>query len=118
MDVQPGGAVAETNVVPGGNVSATETLSASDGPLLVKPREYVMLFPAMTGSGESVLVKARSALAFTVVVAVALLFAVIGIVGGRCGCGCIADDGSIRYAGADFHHDLERRCIAVCRRIL
>src|SRR5436190_23953833 len=37
-----------------------------------------MLFPAVTGSGESVLVTDRSADVFTVVVAVAELFAVLG----------------------------------------
>src|SRR6185369_17838427 len=65
--------VADTNVVFAGIASVTVTVCASLGPLFTKLIVYVRLLPAVTGSGESDLVTARSALVCTVVVAVALL---------------------------------------------
>ena len=65
--------VADTNDVPAGCVSVIVTPGASDGPVFVTPIAYVRSVPAVTGSGESVFVTARSADAATVVVAVAAL---------------------------------------------
>src|SRR6185295_8797735 len=64
---------ADTNVVLAGTASVTVTVCASLGPLLAKLIVYVRLFPAITGSGESVLVAARSACTITFVVVVLLL---------------------------------------------
>jgi hypothetical protein len=80
VDVHPAGAVNETNVEPGTRVSPTLTFCASDGPLFVAAIVYVRFVPAVTGSGESDLVTARSAAAATVVVAVAVLLAAFGSV--------------------------------------
>jgi hypothetical protein len=67
----------ETKDVPAGTESVIRALSASAGPLFVTVIVYVRSEPAVTGSGESVLVIARSADggggACTVVVAAAEL---------------------------------------------
>ena len=55
---QPACGVKETNVVPGGSVSVTETLAASP-PLLVTLYVYVICVPATTVAG-AVFVMARS----------------------------------------------------------
>src|SRR5262245_45566946 len=76
--VQPAGAAAETNVVPAGITSVIVTVWASLAPLFVKVTVYVRFVPATTGSGESLLVIARSAWALTVVVSVSELLAGVG----------------------------------------
>jgi hypothetical protein len=76
---QPPGGVSETNVVTIGNVSVSETLVASLGPALLTVMVYVMLFPGVTGSGESVFVTERSAAPVpTVVVSVSLSLPLFG----------------------------------------
>src|SRR5688572_24910022 len=65
--------VALTKPTVAGNVSKTSTSRAHDGPRLVTVRTYVRFAPASTGSGESVFVILRSALAVTSVVVVARL---------------------------------------------
>src|SRR5438874_1890404 len=62
VNAGPLGCVSETNVVPAGSVSRSETLWASFGPLLVTVRVKVRLLPACAGLGEPVSVTARSAL--------------------------------------------------------
>src|SRR5882762_6210412 len=62
LQVHPPGGVIEENVVPVGTGSVSVAFAAAFGPLLVTVTEYVMLFPTKTGSGESDLVTARSAL--------------------------------------------------------
>ena len=44
----PAGATRETKLVPGGNVSSSETVVAGDGPRFVTVMEYVRLLPAET----------------------------------------------------------------------
>ena len=56
----PAGATRETKLVPGGNVSSSETLVAGDGPRFVTVMEYVRLLPAET-IAAAVFVIARSA---------------------------------------------------------
>ena len=73
----PAGAAIETNVVPVGTPSVN-CVTASEGPALSTVIVYVMLLPAVTGSGESVLVTDKLADAFTVVVAVAELLPAAG----------------------------------------
>src|SRR5581483_8826092 len=68
---------ADTSEVFAGTASVTVTICASDGPLFEKLIVYVRLLPALTGSGESVLVTVRSACVCTVVVAVAVLLALL-----------------------------------------
>ncbi len=75
--VQPAGGVMDWKVVPVGTLSARAGFAAGLGPLFVMPIVYVRSAPAWTGSGVSVLVTARSARGFTVVWAVAVLFAVV-----------------------------------------
>jgi hypothetical protein len=70
----------DTNVVPAGSVSVNVALAALLGPLFVIVIVYEMLLPALTGSGESVLVSRRSAAVATVVVAVAELLPGVGSV--------------------------------------
>jgi hypothetical protein len=72
--------IADTKVVLGGVGSLTIVpAAASLGPLFAKVIVYVMLLPATTGSGELVLVTAKSALAApTSVIDVELLFARFG----------------------------------------
>ena len=53
--IQPAGAVADKNVVFAGTASVTVTVLAGSGPLLVKLIVYVRFWPAITGSGESLL---------------------------------------------------------------
>ena len=60
---QPATAESDTKVVPAGSVSLHATVAAASGPLLVTVIVYVRFVPAVTGSGESVLVTARSAIA-------------------------------------------------------
>src|SRR5215211_6503785 len=55
-------AVAETNTTPAGSVSMILTLVPFAGPLLVATSRYERVAPACPGFGETVLVKARSAL--------------------------------------------------------
>src|SRR5438132_1137145 len=81
MHVQPVGPVQETNVVFAGTGSVSTTLCASLGPLLVTVIVYVILFPAVTGSGVSTFVTETSAEVATVVVAVAVLLPVVVSVG-------------------------------------
>jgi hypothetical protein len=71
-------AVADTKLTPGGNVSANVTPVAPLGPALLTVTVYVRVLPATTGSGLSVLVTETSAEAVTTVVALAVLFAVLG----------------------------------------
>ena len=68
-----------TNVVPAGNVSATDTDCASDGPLFATVMVYVR-FPPAVAVGEAVLVIDRSAPEETVVEAVAELLVAVGSV--------------------------------------
>jgi hypothetical protein len=70
--------VADTNTTPLGRVSVKLTPVAVLGPALLTLTVYVRLPAAATGSGESALVTDRSAEAVTVVLAVALLFALLG----------------------------------------
>jgi len=70
--------VADTKPTPAGKVSVRVTPVAALGPALLTLTVYVRLPPATTGSGLSVLVTDRSAEAVTVVLAVALLFALLG----------------------------------------
>jgi len=56
-----GAGVEELNVNPAGYVSVTTTPWASDGPLFVTTSVYVRLWPAITGSGLSLLVIDTSA---------------------------------------------------------
>jgi hypothetical protein len=65
--------IALTNVVLAGAASVKVTLTALLGPLLVSVIVYVRFDPAITGSGESVLVMARSASGVSVSVSVAVL---------------------------------------------
>src|SRR5438034_1034468 len=77
VQLQPAGVGIDWNVVSGGSGSFIVTLAAAFGPALLTPMVYVRVPPGRTGSGESVLVTARSASARTVVVAVALLLPVL-----------------------------------------
>ena len=70
--------MADTKPTPAGNVSVKVTPVAVLGPALLTLTVYVRLPPATTGSGLSALVIDRSAEAVTVVLAVALLFALLG----------------------------------------
>ena len=75
----PWDGVAELNVTPAGNVSVSVMPVALDGPELATPTVYVSCWPCVTGSGESVLVTARSADGdVTVVEAAAPLLEVFG----------------------------------------
>src|SRR4051812_12836726 len=69
----------DTKVVFAGNVSVTETLAASDGPLLVTVTVYVTFDPAVPLAVE-VFVIARLALVATIVFAVDELFRPTGSV--------------------------------------
>ena len=73
VQVQPAGVTSEAKVVPAGRVSVIAAEAATVGPALDTVMLYVTVLPAPTGSGLSVIVTDRSALAVTVVVAVALL---------------------------------------------
>ena len=66
-----------TKVIPAGSVSDTVRFAASDGPLFTTVNEYATDPPAVTVGGPS-LVIARSALAVTVVTAVAVLLPATG----------------------------------------
>src|SRR3954447_9594 len=68
---KPAGADSDTNVVPAGRESSNVTSCAPLGPLLATSIVYFSGLPAGTGSGASWLETTRSALALTVVVAVA-----------------------------------------------
>jgi hypothetical protein len=70
--------VADTNTTPAGNVSVKLTPVALLGPALLTLTVYVRVLAATTGSGLSALVTDRSAEAVTVVLALALLFALLG----------------------------------------
>jgi hypothetical protein len=61
VQLQPPGEDRETNVVPAGSVSLIVALAAVPGPELIAVIVYVMLLPAITGSGESVFVTDMSA---------------------------------------------------------
>lgn len=74
VQVQPAGTAMETNVVFAGTASTSVALSAALGPLLVTTCVYVMLLPAVTGSGEAMLVMLRSAVETTLATSVALSF--------------------------------------------
>src|SRR5439155_1150841 len=74
VQLQPAGVGIDWNVVCDGNGSFMVTLAAAFGPALLTVIVYVSGPPGVTGSGESVLLMARSASARTVVVAVAVLF--------------------------------------------
>src|SRR5690242_2491205 len=65
----PAGGVNETNDVDGGIASDSVTEAASLGPGFVTPIVYVMLPPAVTGSGLSLFVTDRSADTITCVLA-------------------------------------------------
>ena len=78
--IPPALAVSETGEVNSGRGTVIDTFCASDGPPLVSVATRVRLVPAVTGSGASVSVIDRLALASTVVVAVALLLAAVGSV--------------------------------------
>ncbi len=67
----------ETRLALEGNVSVNLTPVLSEGPLLVTSRVYVRSSPNATGSDESALVNARSALVLTAVVSLALLFPLV-----------------------------------------
>jgi hypothetical protein len=71
-------AVADTNVTPLGRVSVRVTPVAPLGPALLTLTVYVSVPATITGSGLSALVTETSAEAVTVVVALALLFALLG----------------------------------------
>jgi hypothetical protein len=66
--------VADTNVTPAGSASVMVRLAASEGPLFVTTSEYATDDPATTLAGPALAI-ARSALAVTVVEALAVLFA-------------------------------------------
>jgi hypothetical protein len=68
----PAAAESETNVVDAGSVSDQLTVFATLVPLFVTSMLYAMFVPAITGSGASLFVIARSADVLTVVVEVAL----------------------------------------------
>jgi hypothetical protein len=78
VQLQPPGELRDTNVVPTGSASLSDTVCAVDGPLLVAVIVYVRSVPAVTGSGLSVLVTDKSADVATVVLAVAELLPVFG----------------------------------------
>lgn len=59
--LQPVGAVTETNVVFAGTACTSVALSAALGPLLVRTCVNVRLLPDVTGSGDATLVTLRSA---------------------------------------------------------
>src|SRR5436189_298363 len=61
VQLQPAGVGIDWNVVCGGNGSFMVTLAAAFGPALLTVIVYVNVPPGVTGSGESVLVIARSA---------------------------------------------------------
>src|SRR5206468_1681172 len=61
-----------------GTASVTATVCALLAPLLAKVNVYVMLLPAMTGSGASLFVTDRSASVVTVVVVVPVLLPGVG----------------------------------------
>src|SRR6478735_466076 len=68
----------DTNVTPAGRVSVSSTEVAVDGPPFVAVMVHVRRLPAMTGSGESVLVTRRSAEAVTPVGTLTRLLALSG----------------------------------------
>jgi hypothetical protein len=70
--------VADTNTTPAGKVSVRVTPLAPLGPALLTPTVYVSVPDTITGSGLSALVTETSAEAVTVVVALALLFTLLG----------------------------------------
>src|SRR5207248_1436062 len=74
----PCDAAADASEVPAGIGSVTVVFGASDGPMFETPMVYVRSVPAVTGSGVSDLVTARSAVVVTVVVAVAELLPELG----------------------------------------
>src|SRR5882724_7293040 len=61
VHAQPAGVGIDWNVVSGGSGSFMVTLAAAFGPALLTVIVYVSVPPGVTGSGESVLVMARSA---------------------------------------------------------
>src|ERR1043165_6781517 len=63
MHVHPGGGVIDWKLQLAGTEVVNVTLSAKFGPLFVSVCVYVMLLPAVTGSGLSTFVTARSAIA-------------------------------------------------------
>ena len=67
-----------TKVSEAGSTSDTTTERSSEGPPFVALTVYVTFSPACTVAGEAVLVTARSALATTSVVSVAVLLEVLG----------------------------------------
>jgi hypothetical protein len=77
---QPPGAESDTNVVPAGSVSLSETVAALLGPAFDAVMVYVMFVPASTGSGVSTFVIERSADAEMVSVSVAELLTGVGSV--------------------------------------
>lgn len=78
VQVQPAGPVSDVPVVFAGAVSVSVTLVALLGPALLTTCVYVMVFPAMTGTGDGVFVTDRSAELPTVMLTVALLFPLFG----------------------------------------
>ncbi len=78
VQVHPAGPVNDTTVVFAGNVSVRVTLVAVLGPEFVTTWVYVMLLPALTGTGAAVSVTDRSAEVKTYVLTVELLFPEFG----------------------------------------
>ncbi len=74
VQLHPAAGVTLTKVVLDGIVSVSTGLAASLGPLFVTECVYVMLLFAITGSGESLFVIARSASVITFVTVLAELF--------------------------------------------
>src|SRR5437899_13052840 len=73
VEVHPAGAVTDWNVVCAGSASPTLTLAAALGPEIGRASGRESVPPGVTGSGEPLLLMDRSALACTVVRAVAVL---------------------------------------------
>jgi hypothetical protein len=70
--------IAETTAKPAGSVSVKVIPVAVEGPLLVTVNEKVTLLPKFTVCGAAVSARERSAAGFTVALALAELFAVLG----------------------------------------
>ena len=70
--------VADMKETPAGSVSATVTPVALDGPLFTLVSVYASCWPAVTGSGESLLMIAKSVRAPSWVVTVEVLFPRLG----------------------------------------
>src|SRR4029077_5975881 len=69
---------AETRTMPAGSVSVKVTPVAVEGPVLLTVNDKVTLLPVLTVCGVAVSASERSAAGFTVALALAYLFAVLG----------------------------------------